>query len=55
MSEPAQTSRRRFLKTTAASAVAFPTIIPATAIGKGGRPAPSERVNVALIGFGTIA
>ena len=55
MSRSAHTSRRRFLKTTAASAVAFPTLIPATAIGKGGRPAPSERVNVALIGFGTIA
>lgn len=45
-------SRRQFIKT---SALAFPTLIPATAIGKAGRPAPSERVTVALFGFGTIA
>ena len=54
-SASASSSRRRFLKTAAASAVVFPTIIPATAIGKGGRPAPSERIHVALLGFGTIA
>lgn len=50
-------SRRHFLKDTvaASAALAFPTIIPATALGKGGRPAPSERVTVGLMGFGTIA
>ena len=53
MNDSAQT-RRRFLKTSA-SLLAMPTIIPATAIGKGGRPAPSERVHVGLFGFGTIA
>ncbi|MEM7385400.1 MAG: Gfo/Idh/MocA family oxidoreductase [Verrucomicrobiota bacterium] len=47
-------TRRRFLKT-AASALAMPAIIPATAIGKGGRPAPSERIEVGLLGYGTIA
>lgn len=47
-------SRRRFIQTGVA-ALGFPTIIPATAIGKGGRPAPSERITVGAIGWGTIA
>jgi predicted dehydrogenase len=47
-------TRRSFLKKSAL-ALGFPTIIPATAIGKGGRPAPSERITVGLIGYGTIA
>ena len=47
-------TRRSFLKKSA-FAMGFPTIIPATAIGKGGRPAPSERITVGLIGYGTIA
>ena len=50
----AKISRRRFLVASALAA-GFPTIIPATAIGRGGRPAPSERITVASIGFGTIA
>ncbi len=45
-------SRRRFLKT---SAIAFPAIIPATAIGRGGRPAPSARVTMGVLGYGTMA
>ena len=48
-------SRRRFLKTGLAAgalAAGFPTIIPATAIGRGGRPAPSERVVIGCIGVG---
>ena len=47
-------SRRKFL---AASGLAltFPTIIPASALGSGKRPAPSNRINVACFGFGTIA
>lgn len=53
MSTP-RTSRRRFLAQSVA-ALGFPTIIPATAIGKGGRPAPSERITVAIVGWGTIA
>lgn len=47
------TSRRRFLAQSAA-ALAFPTIIPASAIGRG-RPAPSSRISVAVFGWGTIA
>jgi predicted dehydrogenase len=47
-------TRRKFL-TAAAGAVAFPTIIPSSALGLGKRPAPSERVTVAALGFGTIA
>ena len=47
-------TRRQFIKSTAVAgaALAFPTIIPATALGKGGKPSPSERVTVALIGCG---
>ena len=43
-------SRRGFLRATAG--VAFPMIVPATALGLGSRPAPSNRVNVAVIGTG---
>ena len=45
------TSRRTFLKTTAA-ALAFPTIIPASALGKNGTIAPSNRIVMAGIGIG---
>ncbi len=48
------TSRRQFLGT-AAAAIGFPMIIPASALGRTGRPAPSERLTVGLIGYGTIA
>lgn len=50
-------TRRSFLKTSAVAAagLSFPTIIPSSALGREGRPAPSERVTLALIGFGTIA
>lgn len=41
-------SRRRLLKGAAAT---FPTIISAAAIGRG-RTAPSERINIGLVGFG---
>src|SRR3569623_1465732 len=51
---PATTSRRQFL-TTAAAAIGVPTIIPSSALGLGSRPAPSQRLNVGLIGYGTIA
>lgn len=44
-------SRRTFLKTTAA-ALAFPTIIPASALGKNGTVAPSNRIVMAGIGIG---
>src|SRR5438874_10863266 len=44
-------SRRAFLKASAAIA-AFPCIIPASALGKDGRPAPSERIVMGGIGIG---
>ena len=47
-------NRRAFLKSASATAASlgFPTIIPASALGKEGRPAPSERVTFAAIGTG---
>jgi predicted dehydrogenase len=53
MKTPLVLSRRQFLA--AAGAAVAPMIIPATALGRGGRPAPSERINLACFGFGTIA
>jgi hypothetical protein len=43
--------RRRFLKA-AASAMALPYFVPASALGKDGRPAPSERIVMGGIGIG---
>ena len=47
-------SRRRFLQTAlaAGAAISVPTIIPACALGRGGRPAPSERIVIGHIGVG---
>ena len=48
-------SRRRFLKATAPAATAAvlaPTIIPASALGRDGAVAPSERITVGGIGIG---
>lgn len=49
-------SRRRFLSTLglAAGAAAFPTIVPASAVGKGRVPAPSDRVTMGFIGLGSM-
>ena len=44
-------SRRRFI-VAAGAAVAAPMIIPASALGKGGRSAPSERIVVGIVGWG---
>ena len=44
-------SRRRFIAATAA-AVAAPTIIPASALGKDGHAPPSERIVVGIVGWG---
>jgi predicted dehydrogenase len=44
-------SRRRFLATTGA-AIALPTIIPASALGRGDKAAPSERVTLGVVGWG---
>ena len=43
-------SRRQFLG--AAAAVAAPTIVLSSVFGKPGRPAPADRINLALIGCG---
>src|SRR6186713_1173118 len=48
-------SRRRFLKQSATllgAAIAMPTIIPASALGRGGARAPSERIAMGFIGLG---
>ena len=44
-------SRRRFLATTAV-ALAAPTFIPASALGRDGRAAPSERIVMGVVGWG---
>lgn len=44
-------NRRQFL-TAALATLAVPTIIPATALGRGGRPAASERITLAAVGWG---
>ncbi len=44
-------SRRQFIATTAA-AIALPTIIPASALGRGGKTAPSNRITVGIVGWG---
>ena len=44
-------SRRRFIAA-AAAALAAPTIIPASALGADGRPAPSERITLGVVGWG---
>ena len=47
--------RREFLRMiplAAAGAVGFPAIIPASALGRSDRPAPSDRIVMAGIGFG---
>lgn len=48
------TTRRRFLQTTAAAvgSVAVPSIVPASALGRDGNTAPSNRVIVGGIGIG---
>jgi predicted dehydrogenase len=50
-SRSSKISRRHFIATTAA-AIAAPTFIPASALGKDGRPAPSERITVGVVGWG---
>ena len=50
-------TRRRFLAVTGATgaALSVPTFIPASALGREGRPAPSERITVGIVGWGMIA
>jgi predicted dehydrogenase len=51
---PASLSRRSFLKITGAAgaAIAFPTFIPASALGRDGSPPPSERITLGVVGWG---
>lgn len=53
MQSKRQLSRRSFLKMTAAgTAFSFPAIVPASALGAGEKTAPSERINLGIIGTG---
>lgn len=45
-------TRRGWLRTAATSAVAFPCVVPASALGRGAKRAPSERVTLGHIGVG---
>ena len=51
----AQMKRREFVKNIvkAGAVLGFPTIIPASALGKDGAVAPSQRVTMGVIGLGT--
>ena len=44
------TTRRTFLKTAAVAGFSMPTIIPASALGKNGSVAPSNRIVLGGIG-----
>lgn len=44
-------SRRRFIALSSLAAVA-PAIIPASALGQGGKPAPSNRITMGVVGWG---
>ncbi|TWU36009.1 Gfo/Idh/MocA family protein [Novipirellula artificiosorum] len=46
-----RTPRRRFLKSLATAAIA-PVVIPASALGRDGHTAPSERITMGLVGSG---
>ena len=48
------TTRRHFLRNSigVAGALGFPTIIPSSALGRDGTVAPSERINIGIIGCG---
>jgi len=55
MKQKSSISRRRFLKGTAAAGItaAFPSIIPASALGRLGKVAPSNRIVMGCIGVGS--
>lgn len=48
--KPATRSRRQFLHAAAATTAVAPYIIPASALGRDGKPAPSERISLGIIG-----
>ncbi len=55
MSYPHYFARRRFLQRSSmavGAVLASPTLIPASALGRGGATAPSERINMGFIGIG---
>jgi myo-inositol 2-dehydrogenase / D-chiro-inositol 1-dehydrogenase len=54
MSKSAVWTRRGFLKTVGATGAAYaaPMVIPGSALGTDGKPAPSRRINVGMIGVG---
>src|SRR6476646_9303235 len=54
-SDQARINRRHFLRRSALTlggAIAAPALIPASALGRGGLRAPSERINMGFIGLG---
>lgn len=57
MRTPAKTTRRKFLERSAgiaSAALALPYFVPASALGKEGRIAPSERITLGSIGVGSM-
>ncbi len=54
MPNPTPIKRREFVASTSKASLAFaiPTIIPATALGLGGKTPPSEKIQLGVIGFG---
>ena len=55
MTIPPKSTRRRFLGqvgTATLGAVAAPLVIPASALGKDDKPAPSNRITLGVIGTG---
>lgn len=46
------TSRRHFLKVSAAAGLSFPLLVSCGTLGRGGRRAPSGRLNIGCIGIG---
>jgi len=55
MKDKSRFTRRSFIKGAAAAglAAAFPAIVPASALGRAGRPAPSDRIVMGCIGVGS--
>lgn len=49
---PDAMNRRQFLRTGAAAAVAVPTLVAASALGRDGKAPPSGRINLGIIGCG---
>lgn len=54
MPNTSKRSRRQFLQTAAASAAAAPYVIPASALGAGEKPGANDRIQVGLIGCGSM-